>query len=144
MGECFIIKVPRHYITFPFYQGTQLNEITELIVDAFGCSADLSDHVALEKMAREAVESVGARVATSSCFRFQPHGLTLALILMESHFVLSTWPEKNLAIMNVFLCDNTMDTMKVWEKVAQALNPTHAKFHTVKHSLESHPKTQAA
>ncbi len=112
------------------------NTVNELIVDAYGCAANLSDATLLEKAARAAVESVGARVAQSSCHRFQPHGITLCLILQESHFVLSTWPEHGLAIMNVFLCNETMDARKVWEKMAEVLKPTHHLAHTVRHQVD--------
>lgn len=35
---------------------------------------------------------------------FVPHGLTVALILKESHLVLSTWPERRYAVMSLQLC----------------------------------------
>ncbi len=112
------------------------NTVSELIVDAYGCRANLSDAKTLERAARAAVESVGARVAKSSCHKFQPHGITLCLILQESHFVLSTWPEYGLAIMNVFLCNEKMDARKVWEKMAEVLQPTHHVAHSVQHQVD--------
>lgn len=118
-------------------------QVTEVIVDAYGCSANLSDADALEKAARAAVQSVGARVATSSCHKFQPHGITLCLILQESHFVISTWPEHGLAIVNIFLCNPSMDAKKVWEAMAIHLKPTRHTLHQVAHAIQSAKKAAA-
>lgn len=38
---------------------------------------------------------------------FIPHGLTVALILKESHLVLSTWPEHRYAALSLQLCSET-------------------------------------
>jgi S-adenosylmethionine decarboxylase len=35
---------------------------------------------------------------------FQPHGVTCVLILAESHITVSTWPEADLAHIDVFTC----------------------------------------
>jgi S-adenosylmethionine decarboxylase len=35
---------------------------------------------------------------------FQPHGATCVLILAESHITVSTWPEHQLAHIDVFTC----------------------------------------
>ncbi len=117
-----------------------MKPVQELIVDAYGCSADLSDAKKLEKASREAVLSVGASIATSTCHAFQPHGLTLCLILKESHFILSTWPEHGLAIMNIFLCNPEMDAKKVWKKLQAVLKPTRFTMHHVDHLIASDKK----
>lgn len=111
------------------------NAIQELIVDAYGCKADLSDLKTLEKASRIAVTSVGAQIVTGCHHIFQPHGLTLCLILKESHFVLSTWPEHELAILNIFLCNEKMDTKQVWAQMKRVLRPTHEVFHPVVHEI---------
>ena len=111
------------------------NEISELIVDAYECSADLSHISEIETVARAAVQSVGAQVVETAHHRFQPHGLTLCLILKESHLIVSTWPEHQLAIINIFLCNPTMDARKCWAVIEQVLNPSHCVFHTVKHKV---------
>ena len=117
-----------------------MNPIQELIVDAYGCEANLSDARALEKAARAAVAASGAKVVKSSFHEFQPHGVTLCLILQESHFVLSTWPEYKLAIVNIFLCNQKMDPKTVWKEMARTLKPTHETFHTVSHQVDTGKK----
>lgn len=118
--------------------------VTELIVDAYGCTANLSDADTLLKTAREAATSVGATIAEESCHKFQPHGLTLCLILKESHLIVSTWPEHQMAIVNVFLCNPQMSTHKVWEVLSRFLKPTRTTFHSVEHKIGKPAKAISA
>jgi S-adenosylmethionine decarboxylase len=118
--------------------------VTELIVDAYGCTADLSDSDLLMKTAREAALSVGATIAEESMHKFQPHGLTLCLILKESHLIVSTWPEHGLAIVNVFLCNPQMSTHKVWEVLSKLLKPARTTFHSVDHKIGKPAKAISA
>ncbi len=111
------------------------NEISELIIDAYGCKPDLSDVVSLERVARDAAAAVGAQVVESIHHRFQPHGLTLCLILKESHLIVSTWPEHQLAIVNIFLCNPSMDARQSWEVMERLLKPEEVIFHSVKHRV---------
>lgn len=109
--------------------------VKELIVDAYGCTENLSDADALEIHARRAAESVGATVAEVACHRFQPHGLTLCLILKESHLVVSTWPEHGLAIVNIFLCNSSMDAHDCWAVLREYLKPSQETLHWVGHRI---------
>jgi S-adenosylmethionine decarboxylase len=118
--------------------------VTELIVDAYGCAADLSDSDRLMETAREAARSVGATIAEEACHRFQPHGLTLCLILKESHLIVSTWPEHGMAIVNIFLCDPTMSTHKVWETLSKLLKPARTTFHSIDHKIGRQVKSISA
>lgn len=121
-----------------------MSRIQELIVDAYGCTPDLSDAKVLEKAARAAVESVGAQVVEVAVHRFQPHGLTLCLILKESHFIISTWPEHHFAITNIFLCNPEMSTRAVWEAFKPSLRPTKEIFHVVRHDIARTPTKKAS
>lgn len=114
-----------------------MSSIRELIVDAYGCKAELSNPKEIEKAARRALEGEGATVVEVSYHQFQPHGLTLCLILKESHFIISTWPEFQMAIVNIFLCNSDMDAQRVWKKFSTSLKPTQCKFHEVKHDVGS-------
>lgn len=118
--------------------------VTELIVDAQGCEADLSDTNRLIKAAREAAKAVGATIAEEACHRFQPHGLTLCLILKESHLIVSTWPEHQMAIVNIFLCNPEMNTQKAWEALSRVLKPTRTTFHSVEHKIGKPAKAVSA
>ncbi|NBX69292.1 MAG: hypothetical protein EBR01_10070 [Proteobacteria bacterium] len=113
--------------------------IKELIIDAYGCELDLSEPKRIEKAARAALEAEGATVVVTSHYQFQPHGLTLCLILKESHFIISTWPEHKMAIINIFLCNDEMDTRRVWRAFSSCLRPSQETFHEVQHQIGSSP-----
>jgi S-adenosylmethionine decarboxylase len=120
-----------------------MQPIQELIVDAYDCRADLSDVPALVAAARSAVEKVGATVAGESFHQFQPHGATVCLILKESHFIVSTWPEYGTAIVNIFLCNPDMSTRECFEYFKHALQPKEVVYQEVSHTL-SRPKRRLA
>jgi S-adenosylmethionine decarboxylase len=121
-----------------------MSTITELIVDAYDCGCDLNDVEALKRHAIRAAESVGAKVAEVAFHRFQPHGVTVSLILMESHLVLSTWPEHRLAIVNIFLCNPSMSTDLCWQTLAEFLKPASTTVHHVPHKLTQKAKPAKA
>ena len=121
-----------------------MSQINELIVDAYGCKLELSKPDIIERAAREALEAEGATIVKTTHHRFQPHGLTLCLILKESHFVISTWPEYKMAIVNIFLCNESMSPMRVWNQFSKALEPTQTQFHEVKHWVGAIPNKKSA
>lgn len=113
-----------------------MDRVKELIVDAYGCKADLSDEALLVQKARDAAEFIGATVAETASHRFQPHGLTLCLILKESHLVVSTWPEYNYATVNIFLCSSDMEPKDCWEHLKKTLQPDKEVLHYVTHDIQ--------
>lgn len=118
------------------------SDVRELIIDAYECAVDLSDGRKLEAVCRLAAETVGARVAQGSHHAFQPHGVTVSLILQESHLVLSTWPEYRMAIVNIFLCNAEMDPKAAWAVIREALQPESWVHHDVVHRVGRQPKTK--
>jgi len=109
--------------------------IHEWVVDAYGCTGDLNDISRLEKLSREALEKIGANVVAKAEHRFHPHGLTLCLILKESHFIISTWPEYKMVIVNIFLCNPKMNPSDVWECFAREFSPSKVAVTKVPHLL---------
>ncbi len=123
---------------------THGGNVTELVVDAYGCGADLHDMKRLRKASEDAVRSVGAHIAHAEAHAFVPHGLTLCLILQESHLVLSTWPEHRLVIANFFLCNDKMDPKRVWAALEKFLKPERVVFHEIPHVIAAVPPAKAA
>ncbi len=109
--------------------------IQEWVVDAYGCAGDLSDLANLEKIARAALEKIGATVVAKAEHKFQPHGVTLCLVLQESHFIVSTWPEYRMMIVNIFLCNPKMNPSDVWENFAREFRPAKINVQKVSHLI---------
>ena len=112
-----------------------MTTVQELIVDAYGCTGDLSHADRFKRMFRDAAKCVGATIVETVRHQFVPHGLTVCAILKESHFIVSTWPEHELVITNIFLCNDKMDVKKCWSVLEKSLKPKHVVFHSVPHRV---------
>jgi len=73
------------------------------------CSGDLTTAEPLLAAMHSGVRQSGAKVRGRAIEQFLPHGVTLVLVLSESHFVLSTWPEYRFASIDVAVCSEEVD-----------------------------------
>lgn len=75
-----------------------------VIFDITGCQhADAAPEAIMTSM-RRAAGLLGCTIRAQVIESFQPHGATCVLILAESHITVSTWPEHQLAHIDVFTC----------------------------------------
>ncbi len=58
---------------------------------------------------RETAGLLGCTARAELIEPFQPHGATCVLVLSESHITVSTWPEHQLAHIDVFTCRADVD-----------------------------------
>ena len=58
----------------------------------------------IKESAVAACVSAGATVLSVHSHKFEPQGLTLIVILAESHFSVHTWPERCAAAVDLFTC----------------------------------------
>lgn len=98
--------------------------ITHTLAELYGCVPEIEDEAVLAAAARAAVQAVGATIIGEYEVRYVPHGLTVALFLAESHIVLTTWPEYRLVLLDVLLCNPTMDFNRVVAEIKQRICPT--------------------
>lgn len=77
---------------------------THLIIDLWGAS-DLDDLAIMEQAMRDAVEQSGATLLHIHLHHFTPNGgISGVAVLAESHISVHTWPERNFAAFDVFMC----------------------------------------
>ena len=76
---------------------------THLLVDLWG-ARDLDDPAAIDRTLRACAEASGATVLGGDFHRFQPNGVSGVLLLAESHISIHTWPEREFAALDVFMC----------------------------------------
>lgn len=100
--------------------------LRQLFVDAYDCDQLLNDAQGLLEVLLSAAERIGAKPMNRCHTEFIPHGVTSVLILAESHFVISTWPELRYASFDALLCNETMDALLAWKVVEQSLRPTRS------------------
>ena len=97
--------------------------ITQLLVDLYGCEADLDDEGFLLDTLEKASDAVGSTVLQRITQRFSPVGVTAILILAETHISVHTWPEHGYAAVDIFVCGEGKDPEVAWEVVREALGP---------------------
>jgi len=81
-----------------------------LLVDLFGCDRTRLDDVDyLRAQAVAAAEAMGATVVGVHAHRFEPHGVSVFVVLAESHLAIHTWPEHATASLDIFVCNPETD-----------------------------------
>ena len=77
----------------------------ELLLDLRECQTDaLNNPGALEKILSDAARAAGFEVVARVAHQFAHQGVTLILILSQSHIALHTWPEERFAAVDVYAC----------------------------------------
>ncbi len=80
---------------------------THLILDCWGAK-HLTDIKLVEKALREAVEVTGSTLLHIHLHHFTPNGgISGVAVLAESHMSIHTWPERDYAALDIFMCGNT-------------------------------------
>lgn len=88
---------------------------------------------ALRKLCVDACQTAGLTVLGEHFYQFdgadalQDGGTTGAVILAESHLAIHTWPERNGATLDVYVCnftaDNTAKAEALFKTIVDALKP---------------------
>ena len=98
-------------------------KITQLLVDLYGCDADLDDEGLLLDALERASEAVGSTIMRRITQRFSPVGVSVILILAETHISVHTWPEHGYAAVDIFICGEGKDPHTAWEAIRDVLRP---------------------
>jgi len=77
---------------------------THLLVDLWGAS-NLADPDHIDRALREAATTAGATILHGHFHHFSPNGgVSGVLVLAESHISIHTWPERDFAAIDIFMC----------------------------------------
>ena len=81
---------------------------THVILDLYGvCPTLLANESRLDEIMRAAVLKSGATILHSHFHHFGgDYGVTGVVVLAESHASIHTWPEKNYASIDIYMCGN--------------------------------------
>jgi S-adenosylmethionine decarboxylase len=75
-----------------------------LLVDLWGAN-NLTDPATIDRALSEAAEAAGATILHSHFHHFGPDGgVSGVLVLAESHISIHTWPERDFAAIDIFMC----------------------------------------
>ena len=90
------------------------------------CRGRLQEASAMVAAMKLGCDSSGATVCQVCEERFQPHGLTVVLILAESHFIVSTWPEHASCTVDVSVCAAEIDLQVLLSPLIELLEPVRS------------------
>ena len=77
---------------------------THLIIDLWGAT-NLDDPDHIDAVLREAALATGATILHGHFHHFSPNGgVSGVLVLAESHVSIHTWPERDYAALDIFVC----------------------------------------
>jgi S-adenosylmethionine decarboxylase proenzyme len=94
-----------------------------LLLDFRGCRVDLNDVERLKQDMIAAVTSVGATVLNCVWHKFEPNGVSLVLLLAESHASVHTYPEERACFIDLFTCGRRIRVEPFAEIMADCWQP---------------------
>ena len=106
-----------------------------IIADLYNCQKGelLVSSGLLRELCVDSCREVGLTVLGDHFYQFdgadgtQPGGSTGAVVLAESHLAIHTWPERDGATLDVYVCnytaDNTGKAEDLYKKLIKALKP---------------------
>ena len=97
--------------------------IKEMLVDMYECKGDLNNEKFLCETLETAAKNVGAKVIHKTTQRFSPIGVSVILILAETHISIHTWPEYRYAALDIFICGEGKNPEVAWNVIKEALKP---------------------
>ena len=87
-----------------------------LLLELHDCDEQIiNDADLLQQIMVQAAARLRATILDVFCHRFQPQGVTVAVIITESHLTVHTWPEYKYAAVDVFTCGDTSGFEEVSE-----------------------------
>ncbi len=96
-----------------------------LLTSYMGCDEGaLTDTKTLENIMEEAARASGATILSSAKHIFPGDGLTMVLLLQESHASIHTYPEYGACFIDLFTCGNSCDEKKFESVLENYLKPT--------------------
>ncbi len=80
----------------------------------------------LKEVMEEAARASGATILDSADYLFPPHGLTMVLLLSESHASIHTYPEYKACFIDLFTCGHNCSAERFDEVLRSYLKPKKA------------------
>jgi S-adenosylmethionine decarboxylase len=102
-------------------------EGTHVLLDIYGVKR-LDDPAYLEDVMRQSANAAGAHIIGAHFHHFGlEQGVTGLLLLAESHISIHTWPERDYAAIDLFLCGNIAGVDAAIDILTTSLQPKTTK-----------------
>ena len=93
-----------------------------ILVEYYNCDKELlKNHELIEKHMKQAALAAKATIVTSCFHKFNPWGVSGAVIIQESHLTIHTWPEYGYASVDLFTSGNTINPWDGFKYLEEAL-----------------------
>jgi len=93
-----------------------------LVAEMYECDpARLDDEAYLREQCAAAAVAMGARIVGQTSHHYAPIGVTVVVMLAESHLIFHTWPERRAAAVDVFVCGGAADPLRARDFLARAV-----------------------
>jgi S-adenosylmethionine decarboxylase len=94
-----------------------------LVTEMHECdAARLDDEAYLREQCAAAAVEMGARVVGETSHRYAPVGVTVVIVLAESHLIFHTWPERRAASVDIFVCGGSARPERARDFLARAVS----------------------
>jgi len=95
----------------------------------------LNDSELLKNVLLDASTDANLTVLDIKVQRFSPQGVSILLVIAESHIAIHTWPEYGYAALDVFTCRDEESTWRAYNYIIKVLNPKNVQVMLVKRGL---------
>lgn len=103
-----------------------------------GCDAVVLDDLdRLQEIFRTAAEKAGATIVSTTSHRYAPQGVSVMVVIAESHVSAHTWPEYGYAAVDFFTCGDSVDPHKGLDYIRQELGATDAHVQEIARGIPS-------
>jgi S-adenosylmethionine decarboxylase len=95
------------------------------LIECFGAPNKVTNNQRnLESLSRKFCRKLGVHIVNSFSHKFNPYGITLVLVLSESHFAVHTWPEKGYLVIDMLSCKQIASTKEVEQLATEIFSGT--------------------
>lgn len=99
-----------------------------LLAEYIGCPSTLLDDAdAIEELMKRAASAAKVGVVQSVVQKFEPQGVSVVLVLEESHMSIHTWPESGYAAVDFYTC-GTSDPRDAHDVLNEGLHADSAEL----------------
>jgi len=113
-----------------------------VLYELYECEAALlDDGEFLRRMLYDAVRSVEMVALEEAYHQYQPQGVSVVILVAESHIAIHTWPEYGYAAVDFFSCRTDIDPERVRAVLQRALKPGRIDSRLIErgHRASPHP-----
>lgn len=111
---------------------------THLLAELTGCDAAVLDDLdRLQEIFNAAAGVAGATIVNTTSHRFAPHGVSVVVVISESHISVHTWPEYGYASVDFYTCGDAVQPHKGLDYIRQQLGATDAQVQEVPRGIPS-------